>query len=214
MRTSSSKSDAEVLSGFLANDIEDGNELRRRFDSRLLRLVGAVPGALAGLGLEEDVLQRTWELVYRAGRNSYQPARGRVLDYVAWHARNARRDVCAAHAPPGQPTRPSKDEEGVTIPWTPTVPLESGLVTKFGEEVALVNALADPVDDVERAIDGVFVDELVAEAGRLGEVLVVDLLGQMRQDRDLSEAAAEVGVSRFAGRRALDRFAGALASAA
>jgi DNA-binding phage protein len=214
LRISSSKSDGEVLSGFLANDLEDGNELRKRFDSRLIGMVGSMPAALAGLGLEEDVLQRTWELVYRAGANGYQPERGGVLAYLEGHARNARRDVCAAHAPPGQPTRPRKDEDGMTIPWKPTVPLEAGLVTEAGKEVALVNALATPVDEVEHAIDGVFVDELMVEAARLGEVLVVELLGQMREDRGLSEAAAEVGVTRFAGRRALDRFAGALASAA
>ena len=193
MRISSSKSDGEVLSGFLANDLEDGNELRTRFDSRLIGMVGSMPAALAGLGLEEDVLQRTWELVYRAGANGYQPERGGALAYLEGHARNARRDVCAGHAPPGQPTRPRKDEDGMTIPWKATVPLEAGLVTEAGKEVALVNMVG---------------------AARLGEVLVVELLGQMREDRGLSEAAAEVGVTRFAGRRALDRFAGALASAA
>ena len=208
MRTSSSKSDAEVLSGFLANEIEDGCELRERFEGRLLRIVGPLPAALSGLGLEEDIAQRTWELVCRAGQDGYDAGRGEVLSYLEGHARNAKRDVCAAHVPPGNPTRPAKDAEGVPIPLNPTVPLG----TSTGKD--LVGVLADPVDEIGRMIDEVFVDDLVTEAAFLGESLVVELLGRMRADRGLSEAAAELGVSRFAAGRAVDRFARALASAA
>jgi hypothetical protein len=77
-----------------------------------LRVVGPLPTALTGLGLEEDLLQRTWELAYRAGSNQYQPERGGVLDYLVGHARNAKRDIAAVHAPPGEPTRPRKDAWG------------------------------------------------------------------------------------------------------
>jgi hypothetical protein len=210
----SCKTDADLLSGFLAHNAVAGYELRERFDARLLALVGPMPSTLAGLGLEEDVLQRSWELVFLAGPEAYDRTRGEVINYLEGHGRNAKRDVCAAHAPPGQPTRQRKDAAGMTIPWKPTVPLEATIVTSAGEEVALAGALTDPVDEIARVIDEIFVDELIAEAGRMDEPLAIDLLGRMREERRLSEAAAELGVSRFTARRALDRLATALSWAA
>jgi hypothetical protein len=212
--STSTKSDTEVLAGFIASRPDDGYELRARFDHRLLARVGPLPAALAGLALEEDVLQRTWELVFRAGSSGYEPKRGTVIAYLEGHARNAKRDVCAAHAPPGSTTRPGKGPDGLERPSRTPLSIEQILPGIEGDGAALDTVLADPEDGVSRALDRLYADELAAAAARSSTLHVAGLIATMREDRDLGEASSALGISRFAARRALDRFAAGLAAAA
>lgn len=197
--STSYRSDGDLLKGFFEDDTIAIEELRERFDDRLLIRVGALPPAIQGLGLEEDVLQRAYELVFRAGPDAFDPARGGLGAYLEGLARNAKRDVCAEHAPPGELTRPRKDANGESIPWKPTVLLEE-------------DGFEAPADEIEAAVTGIFVDELAEDAERLEMATVVNLIDRMRQDHGISEAAKSMGVSRFTARRALDRFVLAMAS--
>jgi hypothetical protein len=207
-------SDPSLLAGFLSNDFEAGKELRRRYDERLLKIVGPMPAAMNGLGLEEDVLQRTWELVYRKGSAGYSSTRGAMINYLAGHARNAKRDVCAGHAPPGARTRPGKDEDGKSIVWKCPLSLDGPTVTQTEGELTLADAVPDPVDEYARAEDRRYVDELVAAAETSAPPIVVDLLARMRDGNTLGQASAESGVSRFTARRAIDRWTASIGWAA
>ncbi|HEX9968190.1 MAG TPA: hypothetical protein VGB06_09605 [Solirubrobacterales bacterium] len=197
--STSHRSDDDLLKGFFGDDTIAIRELRARFDHRLLNRVGPLPPALQGLGLEEDLLQRAYEIAYRAGPDAFDPGRGELGAYLAGVARNAKRDVCAEHAPPGEPTRPRKDADGEPIPWKPTVVLEE-------------DKLEAPADEIEAVVNGVFVDELTEDAELMEMETVVNLIDRMRQDRGISEAAKSMGISRFTARRTLDHFALAMAS--
>lgn len=179
---------------------------RERFDGPLQARV-PLPPALHGQGLEEDVLQRTWELAWRAGSAGFDPTRGSALAYLEGHARNARRDVCQEHAPPGMRRRPGTDAAGKPVAWTPAVPIEPTMIdTHAALAPAVVAALVVEDASLEQALDRVVVEQFQHDAAR-SNPLVADLLAFMRRDRGLAEAAAEIGVSRHVARRALDQFA-------
>jgi hypothetical protein len=187
---------------------------RERFDGPLQARV-PLPPALHGQGLEEDVLQRAWELVWRAGPSGFNPARGSALAYLEGHARNARRDVCQEHAPPGMRRRPGTDATGEPVPWLPAVPIDPPVIPVAseadatpGQTVAVALAVEDP--GFEQTLDRLVVEQLQRNAA--GSQLVADLIASMRRDRSLAEAAAELAVSRHAARRALDRYALTLAA--
>jgi len=210
--SASCRSDIDLLKGFFEGDIDAGRGLRDRFDDRLLRRAGALPSILRGLDLEDDVLQRTYELVYRAGFDAFDPARGELISYLEGHARNARRDVCAEHVPPGEPSRSRKDAKGEPIPWKPAIPLEETVQTDSGRHLSLVETLETPANEIENALTGIFVNQLSEQAGRLEMPTVALMIGQMKEDQGIADAAAAIGVSRFTARRAFDRFALAVAS--
>jgi hypothetical protein len=185
-------------------------EARVRFDGSLQSRV-PLPPALHGQGLEEDVLQRTWELTWRAGPGGFDPARGPALAYLEGHARNARRDVCQEHAPPGMRRRPGTDATGTPVAWLPAVSIEAA-ATVTGSEVdaspGLTVAAALAIEDAgfEQALDRLVVEQLEQNAAG-SHPLVGDLIAWMCRDRGLGEAAAELGVSRHVARRALDQYA-------
>jgi hypothetical protein len=179
---------------------------RDRFDG-LLQARVPLPPALHGRGLEEDVLQRTWELAWRAGSAGFDPTRGSALAYLEGHARNARRDVCQEHAPPGMRRRPGTDATGRPVAWTPAVSIELTMIdTNAVLAPAVVAALVVEDAGLEQALDRIVVEQFEHDAAR-SHPLVADLLASMRRDRGLGEAAAEIGVSRHVARRALDQFA-------
>lgn len=206
------RSDIDLLRGFFEGDNGAARELRDRFDDRLLRRAGTLPPILSGLDLEDDILQRTYELVYRAGLDAFDPKRGDLISYLEGHARNAKRDACAEHAPPGEPSRPRKDTKGESIPRRPAIPLEQTMQTDAGRHLSLVETLEAPANEIENALTGIFVNQLSEQAERLEMPTVARMIGQMKEDQGIADAAAAIGVSRFAARRALDRFAFAVAS--
>lgn len=208
----SCRSDIDLLKGFFEGDIEAARGLRDRFDDPLLRRAGALPSILRGLDLEEDVLQRTYELVYRAGFDAFDPGRGELISYLEGHARNARRDVCAEHVPPGMLSRSRKDAKGEPIPWKPAIPLEKTVQADNGRHLSLVETLEAPENEIENVLTGIFVKQLSEHAERLEMPTVARMIDQMKEDQGIAHAAAAIGVSRFAARRALDRFAFAVAS--
>lgn len=188
-------------------------EARERFDDALRSRV-PLPRALRGQGLEEDVLQNMWELVLRAGPGSFQLGRGSVLAYLEGHARNARRNVCQEHAPPGMRRRPGKDAHGEPVEWQPAVSLDATVAVGVAEmitPVPLVEVFAVGEPGFDRTLDRVYLDQLEKHAAD-SQPLVSDLIAWMRHDRGLADAAAELGVSRHAARRALDQYASTLAA--
>jgi hypothetical protein len=188
-------------------------EARERFDDAL-RSRAPLPPALRGQGLEEDMLQNTWELVLRAGPGGYQPDRGSVLAYLEGHARNARRNVCQEHAPPGMRRRPGKDAQGKPVEWQPAVSLDATVAVGVAEMIApvlLVEVLAVDEPGFDRALDRVYLGQLEKDAA-VSQPLVSDLIAWMRHDRGLADAAAQLGISRHAARRALDQYASTLAA--
>lgn len=180
---------------------------RERFDGPL-QARAPLPPALHGQGLEEDVLQRTWELAWRAGSAGFDPTRGSALAYLEGHARNARRDVCQEHAPPGMRRRPGTDATGKPVAWAPAVSIEPTMIVDTNAVLAPAVVAALVVEDarLEQALDRIVVEQFEHDAVR-SHPLVADLLASMRRDRGLGEAAAEIGVSRYVARRALDQFA-------
>lgn len=213
------KSDEQLLAAIFKNDRPALREAammaaRRRFDAPLQGRV-PLPQALHGHGLEEDVLQRAWELVWRAGPAGFDPARGSALAYLEGHARNARRDVCEEHAPPGMRRRPGNDAHGEPVPWRPAVPIDTTVNVTVSETESdpgqPVAALV--VEDVgfEHTLNRVVVEQYQRTAA-VSNPLVADLLERMRRDFGLAEAAVDLAVSRHVARRALDRFALTLAA--
>jgi hypothetical protein len=164
---------------------------RERFDGPLQARV-PLPPALHGQGLEEDVLQRTWELAWRAGSAGFDLTRGSALAYLEGHARNARRDVCQEHAPPGKRRRPGTDAAGKPVAWTPAVSIEPTIIDR---NAVLAAALVVEDAGLEQALDRIVVEQFEHDAARSHPV-VADLLASMRRDRGLGEAADEIGVSR------------------
>lgn len=208
----SCRSDIGLLKGFFDGDAVAARALRERFDDRLIRRAGPLPSPLNGLGLEEDILQRAYELAFKAGFAAFDPSRGEMISYLEGHARNAKRDICAEHAPPGEPSRPRKDASGNPAPWKRAIPLEETVQAVNGGHLSLVDTLENPTNEIENALTGIYVDQLSEQAERLEMPAIVRLIDQMKDDQGITDAAASIGLSRFAARRAFDHFALALAS--
>ena len=95
-------SDGRLLELFLGGDAEVREELPRRLHGRLVRVSRWIAPDLAAMGLEEDVVQRGWELLLGMGRFAYDRRRGPALGFLRYVLRSAANDVRAEHADAGQ----------------------------------------------------------------------------------------------------------------
>src|SRR4051812_33457261 len=106
-------SDDAILVAALAGDEMAQAELEPRFGAKLRSLGRKLPAHLDGLDLDEDVAQQAFLLLLRKRPGSFDPERGKALDYVMAVGRAARQDVMAMHAPPGERARPHRDADGM-----------------------------------------------------------------------------------------------------
>jgi hypothetical protein len=197
-----------LLTGFLAADPDARAQFPARLDGRLRATAVHVPYDLHERDLADEVPQRTHELLLRRPAGHYDQSRASVAAYLHQICRLAARDIRAENAPPGATTRPRRDEDGEFVPTDP--PLSLDRVVGAGEE-------AEAVTLSETIVANVDVEDLVL--GVLGAQALIDLvppeappwlrkaMALIAAGDTLSEAAAQVGQSRFAVRRALTRWA-------
>ncbi|MBA2362024.1 MAG: hypothetical protein H0V86_00600, partial [Chloroflexia bacterium] len=95
-------SNGRLLELFLGGDAEAWEELPRRLHGRLVRVSQRVAPDLAAKALEEDVVQRGWELLLGMGPFAYDRRRGSVMRYLRYVLRSAANDVRAEHAEAGR----------------------------------------------------------------------------------------------------------------
>jgi hypothetical protein len=189
--------DEALLGAFLQGDEDARDALPRRFGEDLLHEVRAIVPDLAALALDEDVVQRAYELLLTRPAGHFDPDRGSARSYLRTTLRRAARDVRAENAPPGTRTRavPGKQRE-------PALSLDRMIEATDGESLAF--AIDDHADTVVRKVT---VDELVARARRDAMSMIADAMTVMlTNDIGIVDAARIIGVSRLVLRREFDRW--------
>jgi DNA-directed RNA polymerase specialized sigma24 family protein len=197
---------AALLTGFLAADPVARTKFPEQMGGRLRATAGRIAPDLNKRDLIDDVVQQAYELLLRRPAGHFDPSRGSAATYLHKIVRLAARDIRAQFAPPGTPTRPRRNEDGEFMPTNPPLTLDQ--VVSAGEEAVTMaeTILADA--DIEDLVLGVLgaraLLDLVPDQAPtwLREVLALAANGHT-----VSEAAAEVGQSRFAVRRAINRWA-------
>ena len=196
---------------FIHGDSDAQDTLPRLLRDRLLALARRVAPDLADCDLQEDVVQRMWELVLIRPPRSYHPDYSGAMAYLGALIKTAATDVRAEHTPPGERTRryrrPNKQERRAYMralihdydhaeqidaysPWSHP---------RWGE----VPDPHDPIRDLESRLTGL---EILALARHTGAPQHLIRALALIDDNDvlLGEAARAVGTSRHALRRNLN----------
>jgi DNA-directed RNA polymerase specialized sigma24 family protein len=200
--------DADVMQGFLRGDAGAREELPRRFHGRLVQLARRIAPDLAERGLEEDVVQRMWELLLQRSRLDYDRRLGGVTTYLGAALRTAAKDVRAENTPPGEPVR----GWGKVGPRPPRVrfwlePEWGGGGSARRPYATWIEVIPDPRDDMKLVRDRLDVMMVLRLARRtaprevLRALVLVYLLGAQ-----LGEAAKALGMSRSTLRRRIDEW--------
>jgi hypothetical protein len=157
----------------------------------------------------EEVVQRAWLLLLGKPAGRFDPKRGTALSYATAIARTSLRDVWAAYAPPGQPTRPRRADggaEGAAArgrggtdrrgPVSLDQAQRSGDGTSFtlGQVLEAVTPEPDFAAAAESDLDTASV--LAAVARAVSPELAMALHHVCHHDRTLSDAARAVGMDR------------------
>lgn len=185
-----------LVTGFLAGDLQARESLPRDLGETLLKIAGEIAPDLKERGLAEDVVQETLQLLLARPAGHFDPDRGSPWAYLRQMVRLAARDVRAKEAPAGAPRRPKRDENGEPAAVLPPLPLQDALITD--------NATEDFEDRVLAAIGAAtFIDATPSEAPTwLSMALSLAVEGLT-----VTETADALKISRFALRRALNRWA-------
>lgn len=192
-------SDEELMEAFLDGDPVARAELPKRFGPRLQSIARRTDVRLTRLGLDEDIVQQVYLLLLTRPPGHFDRARGDgVWGYLKAMVRLATRDLLAQYAPPGMRTRarisPEPDngvnEAAVIAPRQALGGDRPAL--DFTEDVALSHVTGKMI-----------VDGLEADAPDW----LRRVLGLVIEGLTVTEAAAAVGLSRYAVRRALGRWA-------
>jgi DNA-directed RNA polymerase specialized sigma24 family protein len=197
---------AALLTGFLAADPDARTKFPERMGGRLRATAGRIAPDLKQRDLIDDVVQQAYELLLRRPAGHFDPSRGSAAAYLHQIIRLAARDIRAQFAAPGTSTRPRRDEGGEFVPTDP--PLTLDLVVGAGEEaVTMAETIVADVD-VEDLVLGVFgARALLDLVPDQAPTWLREVLALVANGHTVSEAAAEVGQSRFAVRRAINHWA-------
>lgn len=193
----------DLLIAFLEGHPGARDILPRRLHGRLAAIARSIAPDLADRGLDEDVVQRMWELLLHKEPGSFTPERGNAVAYLGALLRNAAIDVRAEHTPPGERTRlyrkPTKRERRAYMRKL----LHDYDRAEMSERSGAWNGAPDPHDDIEAVEARLTAMEILALARYTGAPTHVIRAMAMIHDSDvlLGEAARAVGRSRFALRR-------------
>lgn len=198
--------DADDLSAALRGDHIAVSRLVSRFQHKLeIRTKRKAPD-LKVFARTEDAVSRTWELLLKRKPSSFDPSVVRAKTYLYQLLRVAIRDVRAAHATPGQPTRlaPIADddhESAMTIWPVPTADIAND------ESAFHIDEVLDLRDDLDQLLDDLVAEDLLRRADLTAPVLVRSGLHAVHDDElTLTDAAARSGRHRSSLRRAIDRW--------
>ncbi|MEV4630465.1 hypothetical protein AB0J90_29805 [Micromonospora sp. NPDC049523] len=191
--------DEQLIEGFLAGDPGARIDLPKRFGPRIRRIAQRSDVRLARLDLAEEVEQQLYLLLLTRPAGHFDRTRcDGVWGYLRAMTRLAARDVLAQYAPPGTRTRahvspePNSHVKEAGAMTSRQVLVEDRPSVAVAEDVALGQVVSEMI-----------MNGLEAEAPSwLRHVLRLVVEGLT-----VTEAAAVVGRSRFAVRRALGRWA-------
>ena len=200
--------EAELLQGFLGGDPDAREELPRRFHWRMVGLARRIAPDLAERDLEEDVVQRMWELLLQKPRLDYDRRICGVTTYLSAVLRTAAKDVRGENTPPGEPVR----GWGKVSTRSPTVRFwlaPDPRARRHGRQEcpSPIEVIPDPRDEmrlVRERLDVIMVLRLAKRTAPeevLRAFVMIYVLG-----RQLDEAAKALGVSRYVLRRRINRW--------
>jgi DNA-directed RNA polymerase specialized sigma24 family protein len=177
----------QTLSAFVAGDLEARAKLPRLIDRRLTGRAKALAPDLVKRALVDDVVSRTWELVLTKPAGSYDPVRSAPLTYINTIARTAVRDVRSTNQ---TMVRAPRDYSQVDIDLADqTEPVTDGGILAVDDAIDLECRMAALGPRARAAA------RMIANEGM-----------------PLVTAAEHVGLSRFALKRQLARWATAVAA--
>ncbi|MHB8671993.1 MAG: RNA polymerase sigma factor [Acidimicrobiales bacterium] len=177
----------QTLSAFVAGDPEARAKLPALIDRRLMSRARALAPDLVKRALVDDVVSRTWELMLTKPAGSYDPERSAPLTYVNTIARTAVRDVRSTNQ---TVVRAPRDYSEIEIDLAErTGPLSDGEIPAMDDDI-----------DLERRMAA-----LSPRAREAARMIACD-------GTPLVTAAERVGLSRFALKRQLTRWATAAAA--
>src|SRR5205823_1907244 len=132
---------------------------------------------------------------------AFDPDRGSAFTYLKLITGAATLDVGADYPIPGERTRPSRLQDGSYKVRRPAVPLDaaSAPVERLEAETAQ--------QELNAVIEHLMVEWILEEAANTGPRIVPSILNDVHGGFAFSRACSRAGVSRFAGRRAIDRWA-------
>jgi DNA-directed RNA polymerase specialized sigma24 family protein len=196
----------DLLIGFLAGDSDARAQFPGRLGSRIRATAVRIAYDLKQRGLIDEVVQQAYMLLLRRPAGHFDPSRGSAPAYLYQIVRSAARDVRAQNPPPGATTRPRRDEDGEFVPADPPLTLDQ--VVSAGEEAVTLAETIVADTDVEDLVLGVLgARALLDLVPQQAPPWLREALAQIAAGDTLSEAAAQVGQSRFAMRRAINHWA-------
>lgn len=193
-----------LLLAFLDRHPDARDQLPRHLARRLPPLARRIAPDLAEQGLEEDVVQRMWELLLSKEPDSFNPRFSGAMTYLAAVLRTAATDIRAEHTPPGERTRLYKRatrRERKTY--------ARRLLADYGEDPDAMpwELVADPCDDIAALECRLHAVEILALAQRTAPYHALRALRMIARDgKRFNEAARDLHVSRFTLRRWLDQW--------
>ena len=198
--------DATDLSAALGGDAEALTRIVSRYQRRLLTRAKHQAPDLKIFDRTEDAVSRTWELLLKRKPESFDPSAVRAKTYLFQLLRTAVRDVRAAHATPGLPTRlraiDDDDMESAMTIW----PVSIDDIAE-DESNLHVDEFVGVEDTLERLLDDLVAEDLLRRADLTAPVLVrAGLHGVYDDQRTLTDAADRLGRHRSTLRRAIDRW--------
>jgi hypothetical protein len=196
---------AALLTDFLAADPDARTQFPARLGGRLRATAVRIGRDLQERALIDDAVERAYELLLRRPAGHFDPSRGSAAAYLYQIVRLAARDIRAENPHPGATTRPRRDEEGEFVPADP--PLTLDRVVSAGEEaITLAETIVADVD-VEDLVLGVLgAQALLDQVPHEAPAWLREALALIAGGHTISEAAAQVGQSRFAARRAINHW--------
>jgi hypothetical protein len=198
--------DAADLSAALGGDAGALTRIVSRYERKLLTRAKHQAPDLKIFDRTEDAVSRTWELLLKRKPDSFDPDVVRAKTYLYQLLRTAIRDVRAAHATPGQPTRlpaiADDDTESAMTIW----PVSIDDIAE-DESNLHVDELVGIEDALERLLDDLVAEDLLRRADLTAPVLVSAGLHAVHDDLlTLTDAADRLGRHRSTLRRAIDRW--------
>ena len=147
-----------------------------------------MPGYLQGHGLEEDVTQRTFELLLWKPRGAFERDRGSARSYIMAVANTARRDVIASYAPPGQRTRARRGDDGEFHTVHARSLDEVVGVDDTGVAIELGETIADPGNPIDDLLGHLEVHRILALVGAAAPAAIVGTLDNVVSGQQFGDA--------------------------
>ena len=197
-----------LLLDFIAGRPHARDTLPRLVHHRLVGLARKLAPDLAERDLDEDVVQRTWELLLRKQPGSFDPERGTAMAYLGAIMYNAAHDVRAEHAPLygrtrfyRRPTKPERRRYAGAL-------LRARDAEQSGDDAPPWELIPDPHDDIAELECRLHAAEILALARATAPATVLRALCLIHDDDLLlAQAARAAGCGRFTLRRQLHAWA-------